>query len=204
MGRLSVIAVDQRSSEQGHSSIHWVLLVDPRKQHGINIGTKPYAFDLSNGSSRHLAHPDGVDHQTLLRFHVAKLKQSSLSQVRQNLEHIAGSTSESWLAGSLASLQDAGLIGRFSISKFLQFAKDAVSAHRISHDEQVEEIDYTAILDSNQQVKQMLTRVQDDNEEAMPAKKSFLGFWVSRPGNPWEQQEIGGYRRSGDPYGGLM
>ena len=206
MGQLFVLAVDQPSSTNGLSTIHWVLLIDPRKPSRImSLNVKPYAFDLCEGSSRLLTNPDGLRPHSLLKFHIADMKQSSLPQIKARLSQIAGLSSEGWLLSALAALQDAGPVERFSAIKFLEFANDAVSTHRRSYHKNTEEIDYIALLQSNQHVKQMLQRHQDPEPES-ENKKSFLGFWTTRPGSSCEQDRHaeGFVRRRDDPYGGLM
>ena len=207
MGRLYVLAVDQPSLTKITSTAHWVVLIDPKKQNRIlSLNTKPYAFDLYEGSARLLTSPNGLHSHSLLKIHVADIKQPSLPQAKQCLSQVFGISSETWLSAALVSLQDAGLIQRFSTAEFLRFASDAVDTHRKSYREHVEEIDYIALLQSNQQVKQMLQRHQDPESQPEPEKrKSFMGFWISSPGDLRKPDSyVTGAERQGDPYGGLM
>lgn len=203
MSRISVLAIDQSNLNGG---VYWAILVAPRKQiRVLNLSAKAFTLDFSDGASRLMTHPDGLNAPALVSIHIADIKQSLLPRLRRLLcQQSSSKSQDAWLSSSLVTLQNANLIPRISIDKFLRLGEDAVHTHRSSNREDVTYIDYPMLSQSNAQVKQMFRRYEEPEIE-LQRRKSFLGFWVSHPRNPHDSVRNGnGSQWQNDPYGGLM
>ncbi|GAB7342013.1 hypothetical protein MBLNU457_g0303t1 [Dothideomycetes sp. NU457] len=200
-----IYAVAVTDPQDVGSAAKWAISVQPKKTKRLFHHDNPHTvnFEAHVGTlSRRKTHEPNNE-RLLVKMIIGENEVSKIAESVGKVLNSApeASSQELWLKDAVTRLQREQLVGQFDVDAFVEVAEETLRSQQAHPDAVAIEVDYLAELKRTSSVEEM----HQTREKALKEKKSFGGFWISRPEpppqrvrrvNPWERQD--------DAYGGLM
>jgi len=203
LNHVYVVAVTD-PQDVGHAA-KWAISVQPKKTkrlfHHDHPATVNFEAHVGTLSRRKTHEPS--NERLLVKMIIGENEVPKIAEAVGKILNSApeAASHELWLNDAVSRLQKADLVNYFDVNAFVEVAQETLRSQQ-DHPEAVAiEVDYLSELKRTNSVEEM----HQSREKALKDKKSFGGFWISRPApppqkvrrvNPWERQD--------DAYGGLM
>lgn len=200
-----IYAVAVTDPQDVGSAAKWAISVQPKKTkrffHHDHSNTVNYEAHVGTLSRRKTHEPN--NERLLVKMLIGE---NEVPKIAESVGKILNSLPEAgsqelWLKDAVGRLQRDDLVNRFDVDAFVEVAVQTLGSQQAHPDAVAIEVDYLSELKRTSSVEEM----HQTREKALKEKKSFGGFWISRPEpppqkvrrvNPWERQD--------DAYGGLM
>jgi len=200
-----VYAVAVTDPQDVGSAAKWAISVQPKKTKRLfrHDHSDTVSFEAHVGTlSRRKTHEPGNE-RLLVKMIIGENEVPKIAEsVGKVLNSAPEATSqELWLKDAVTRLQRDNLVNHFDVNAFVEVAEETLRSQQAHPEAVAIEVDYLSELKRTNSVEEM----HESREKALKDKKSFGGFWISRPEpppqkvrrvNPWERQD--------DAYGGLM